>query len=91
MNKITQITQAWLTTLIHTPEQEQIAKERLSICKECPLYESFLKESIYRCGKCKCPLSDWNQNPIGMSYAKFEYNKDGKLIDGLCHLHKWPR
>ena len=76
------ITKAWIKAYNPTPEEQQLAEQRASICNECPmrvkddsLINLFISKdnplANYKCYECQCPL------------AKKIYSQFG------CPLDKW--
>lgn len=64
MNKLIEITRAWITAVNPSPEEKQRAISRSEICDDCPnkLYNDRLEFEY--CGLCKCPLSKKIYSPI---------------------------
>ena len=67
--KLALIAEGWVNFLTQPKELQELIKDRLAICDNCPekvqigstgqLILTVLNEgaSIYKCGVCKCPLS----------------------------------
>jgi hypothetical protein len=56
MLKLVEIAKAWIAAANPTPEQQQIANIRISICDSCPNKKQLPQFNIYSCGLCGCPL-----------------------------------
>lgn len=57
MLNFVEIAKAWIAAANPTPEQQQIANYRISVCNGCP-NKSYIKHlGIYVCGLCGCPLN----------------------------------
>jgi hypothetical protein len=58
LRKFKEIANAWIIAANPTPEEKQLAEERISVCNECE-HKQENKDIInfYYCGICKCPLS----------------------------------
>lgn len=50
LKKYREITEGWKNLAFENPEVEKIAKDRATICADCPF------SSIGLCTKCGCPL-----------------------------------
>lgn len=68
---------AWYRSVTPTPEQEEIAQERLNICETCDRREMSTIFHWWKCDACGCPL-----------HKKIFSPKPG--VDA-CPLSKWPR
>ena len=65
-DKLEEILNGWGNWLFKTPEVEEIARERVEICVECPSNKGST------CGECGCPLfaktrsmKETNKCPLG--------------------------
>jgi ribosomal protein L37E len=56
MNLI-EIAKAWIVAANPTPEQQEKADSRITICNECPSATFTSHLNIHVCGECGCPLS----------------------------------
>lgn len=74
---IEEIYKAWLKTAVHTPEQKELARERLNTCNGCPSKKKSIGK-VFVCGECHCPIS-YNDKPIGKTYTE----------QPDCPLNKW--
>lgn len=57
MNKLVEIAKAWIAAANPTPEQQEIAQYRASVCDACPEKSHNSTIDLYFCGECGCPLS----------------------------------
>lgn len=65
MNKLVEITKAWIIAANPTPEQKALAEVRASICDLCE-HKTYTKAlDIYTCGLCGCLLSKKIFSPKG--------------------------
>ncbi len=64
MLKIVEIAKAWIAAANPTPEQQQIAEHRISICEQCPHREYHKYVDIHVCGLCGCPLNKKIFTPV---------------------------
>jgi len=64
MLKLVEIAKAWIAAANPTPEQEQIAKYRASVCDGCPHKNYNKTVDTYTCGLCGCPLSKKIFSPL---------------------------
>lgn len=58
LKKFKTIAEAWIKASNHTPEEKQLAEERLEVCNTCEHRKK--NETIidfYYCGICGCPLN----------------------------------
>lgn len=78
---IREILSSYKNQFVPSEEIEGIAKERLEVCKECPLYKKGLLK-LYICDDCKCPVSKKGK-PFGKTYSP--------KVGGGCPENKWPR
>ena len=68
-----EIVKAWITSFNHNEEEEKMATNRKSICKECPSNKQILKKRGWTsvCKECGCPISkkvytkSYNPCPLG--------------------------
>lgn len=73
---LVEIAVAWKRAANPTPEQQQVAEQRIQICDGCE-HKKFSKLSMsFICGACGCPLSKKVYSP-----------KDGPEA---CPEKKWP-
>jgi hypothetical protein len=57
MLKLKEIAKAWISSFNPTPEQQEIAEYRISVCDGC-LHKTYQKHlNTFVCGLCVCPLS----------------------------------
>lgn len=78
MSRLLEIASGWYNMIRATPELQEMAKERLTICDSCPAREELTGATadvisiatrtqtgavLYRCGKCGCPLSAKTLSP----------------------------
>jgi hypothetical protein len=77
MLKIVEIAKAWIAAANPTPEQQQIAEYRASICDTCSKKSHDSRLDLYYCGECGCPLSKKIFSPVA-----------GKTA---CPLAKWEK
>jgi hypothetical protein len=56
MLKLVEIAKAWMAAANPTPEQQQIADYRISVCDGCPHKKQIAQFNTYVCGLCGCPL-----------------------------------
>ncbi len=58
LRKFKEIANAWIIAANQTPEEKQLAEERISVCNECE-HRQENKDIInfYYCGICLCPLN----------------------------------
>lgn len=75
MNKFSEIIEAWVVSNDPTPEQYEIAQERIEVCDSCDRRKYIRNIDIHVCGVCGCPL------------AKKIYVQNGEK----CPLNKWER
>ena len=73
--KLAEIASGWKNFIEASPEHQQMIAYRLAVCDGCPQKEQMSpvgkmliqaindKASIYRCGKCKCPLASKTASP----------------------------
>lgn len=54
---ISEILVAWHRAANPTPEQQQIAEYRASVCETCEFKEFKVMVRSYVCGACGCPIS----------------------------------
>lgn len=47
---------AWYRAANPTPEQQDLALERLAVCDDCEFKQSSTVWDGYKCGACGCPL-----------------------------------
>ena len=64
MFKLVEIAKAWIAAANPTPEQQQIADYRISVCDVCPYKKHISQANTYVCGKCGCPLSKKIFSPL---------------------------
>ena len=64
MLKLVEIAKAWIAAANPTPEQQQIADIRISICDSCPNKKEISHLNTYVCGMCGCPLSKKIFSPL---------------------------
>jgi hypothetical protein len=57
MLKLVEITKAWIASYNPTPEQQSLARYRVSICNKCPNMEYVKELDYHKCGLCGCPIS----------------------------------
>ena len=57
MLKLVEIAKAWIAAANPTPEQQQLANYRISVCEECPHKKYHKHIDTHTCGLCGCPLS----------------------------------
>ena len=57
MLKIVEIAKAWVAAANPTPEQQEIAEYRASVCDACPKKAYTPQIDLYYCSECGCPLS----------------------------------
>lgn len=64
MIKLVEIAKSWIAAANPTPEQQEIAEYRVSICDKCPhkAYNNHL--DIFICNLCGCPLSKKVYSPL---------------------------
>ena len=64
MNKLVEITKAWIIASNPSPEEKAKALERSLVCDSCPskAYNDMLK--FYYCDECGCPFSKKIYSPI---------------------------
>lgn len=77
MLKIVEIAKAWIAAANPTPEQQEIAEYRASICDACPKKEYIEQVNLYICGECGCPLEKKVFSPLPGKQA--------------CPLAKWEK
>lgn len=77
LDDLGQIATAWYRASNPTPEQEQLAEERLAICSTCPERVRSHMFDWWKCNACGCPL-----------HKKIFSPKPG--IDA-CPKSLWPR
>lgn len=57
---------AWYRSIHPTPEQQDLAMQRLSVCESCDqLVSARSLEKDYRCGACGCPIHKKIFSPRG--------------------------
>jgi hypothetical protein len=64
MLKLVEIAKAWIAAANPTPEQQQIANYRISICDNCPAKKELSQFNTYVCGLCGCPLDKKIFSPL---------------------------
>lgn len=64
MLKLVEIAKAWIAAANPTPEQQQIASIRISICDSCPHKEYHKNINTHTCGLCGCPLEKKIFSPL---------------------------
>ena len=69
MLKLVEIAKAWIAAANPTPEQQQIANIRISICDSCPNKKPLPQFNIYSCGLCGCPLDKKIFSPLSGEQA----------------------
>lgn len=64
MNKLVEITKAWIIASNPTPEQSELAIERSKTCDGCDskMFNEYVQ--MLCCGECGCPLSKKIYSPI---------------------------
>ena len=75
MLKIVEIAKAWIAAANPTPEQQEIAEYRASICDACPKKAYTPQIDLYYCSECGCPLKKKVFSPLANS----------------CPLGKWEK
>lgn len=64
MNKLYEITMAWITSVNPNEVQKNLAEERLKVCNSCEharevdikLMDGIKIDTYYMCGHCGCPI-----------------------------------
>lgn len=59
LNKVVNITEAWINVISNDPKVETLAKIREATCYTCKSRIEIMKingNSIYKCAECNCPL-----------------------------------
>jgi hypothetical protein len=64
MNKLIEITKAWIIASNPTPEQKETALYRSGVCDGCEQKQYVEHLAFFRCGGCGCPLSKKIYSPI---------------------------
>jgi hypothetical protein len=64
LNKLVEITKAWIIASNPTPEQEEKALYRSGVCDGCEKKQYVEHLAFFRCGECGCPLSKKIYSPI---------------------------
>ena len=57
MIKLVEIAKSWIIAANPTPEQQEIAEYRVSICEKCPHKQYHSNIDIFTCELCGCPLN----------------------------------
>jgi hypothetical protein len=72
MNLI-EIAQAWISSYNPTPEQQQIADSRISICNTCEYKKHIAVIDTWVCSECNCPLKKkiFSSNKMGCPAKKW--------------------
>ena len=73
---LVEIAVAWKRAANPTPEQQQVAEQRIAICDACEHKEFKKLIRSYACGACGCPLNKKVYSP-----------KPGNIA---CPKAKWP-
>jgi hypothetical protein len=77
MLKIVEIAKAWIAAANPTPEQQNIAEYRASVCDACPKKAYNDTIDLYYCSECGCPLNKKIFSPVEGPKA--------------CPLAKWEK
>jgi ribosomal protein L37AE/L43A len=64
LNKLLEITKAWIIASNPTPEQKEIALYRSEVCDGCEMKELVKHLNIYICRECGCPFSKKIYSPV---------------------------
>lgn len=64
MNKLVEITKAWIIASNPTPKQEEKALYRSGVCDGCEMKEYIKHLDFFRCAECGCILSKKIYSPI---------------------------
>lgn len=79
MNKVNEILQSFRNQFLNDDELEEVANERLEVCKGCPHFKKS-KLGIHICDKCNCSLMRKGK-PFGKPYSP----------SNSCPCGKWKR
>jgi hypothetical protein len=77
MNKLVEIAKAWIAAANPTPEQQEIAEYRASVCDTCPKKAHNETIDLYYCSQCGCPIQKKIFSPVPGPQA--------------CPLAKWEK
>jgi hypothetical protein len=65
MIDLLEIAQSWYRVGQHTPEQKEIADERLAVCNGCEFKVDDFTRMFHKCGACGCPIKAKVYSPRG--------------------------
>ena len=74
MNKFLEITKSWVEAINPSPEAQERAEKRITVCNDCNSKKTNDIVDFYYCGECGCPLRGKIYSPVEKS----------------CPLNKWP-